>query len=135
MATLIRNRRVAPPSPPSPEAGEVLRLEPHDDPAAVAHRLDRVARVEVNFPKFGDGRGFSIARLLRERYGYRGELRAVGAVRRDHLAFMEAVGFDALLLTDGEDPAEALEGFDDFSEAYQASVARPVPLFRRRGQR
>jgi len=110
----------------------VLRLEPTDDPASVADRLDRVARVEVNFPKFGDGRGYSIARLLRERYGYKGELRAVGEVVRDHLFYMESCGFDAFLLREGEDPVEALTGFADFSESYQASVARPVPLFRRR---
>jgi len=87
----------------------------------------------VNFPKFGDGRGFSIARLLRERYGYKGELRAVGQVARDHLYYMEQCGFDAYLLRDGEDVAEALAAFDDYSEAYQSTVAQPIPLFRRRG--
>jgi uncharacterized protein (DUF934 family) len=137
METLIKERRVVanPSSPDSSERGEVIRLEPQDDPAAVVARLanaSRVARVEVNFPKFGDGRGFSIARLLRERYGYKGELRAVGQVARDHLYYMEQCGFDAFLLREGEDVAEALAAFDDFSEAYQASVAQPVPLFRRR---
>ena len=132
MATLITNRRIAEQNRSSPDGREVLRLEPHDDPASVADRLDRVARVEVNFPKFSDGRGFSIARLLRERYGYKGELRAVGEVVRDHLYNMESAGFDAFLLRDGEDAAEALGGFADFSEAYQASATRPVPLFRRR---
>jgi uncharacterized protein (DUF934 family) len=131
MPTLIKNRQIAAQSAASPE-GEVLRLEPADDPAAVADRLGRVARVEINFPKFGDGRGFSLARLLRERYGYKGELRAVGQVARDHLYYMESVGFDAFLLREGEDPVEALKGFDDFSEAYQATATRPVPLFRRR---
>ena len=131
MAALIKQRRVVTESAPSPE-GEVLRLEPTDDPAAVAGRLAGVARVEVNFPKFGDGRGFSIARLLRERYGYKGELRAVGEITRDHLFFLESCGFDAFELRDGEDPYEALAAFDDFSESYQASVARPQPLFRRR---
>jgi uncharacterized protein (DUF934 family) len=131
MATLIKNRRIVD-NPPSPEQGEVLRLEPTDDPASVADRLGGAARVEVNFPKFGDGRGFSIARLLRERYGYKGELRAVGQVARDHLYYMENCGFDAFLLREGEDPAEALAAFDDYSEAYQATVKRPVPLFRRR---
>src|SRR5438445_11955450 len=87
MATLIKGRRNATESAPSPEQGEVLRLEPTDDPAAVAERLCRAARVEVNFPKFGDGRGYSIARLLRERYGYKGELRAVGRVGRHHLYY------------------------------------------------
>src|SRR3954469_19755450 len=129
MATLIKGRRIVPPSAPSPDEGEVLRLEPTDDPASVAERLDRVARVEVNFPKFGDGRGYSIARLLRERYGYKGELRAVGEVVRDHLLYMESCGFDAFLLRDGEDPEEALPGFTDFSESYQASVTKPLPLF------
>src|SRR5262245_26005178 len=132
MATLIKNRRIVPQNALSPDAGEVLRLEPTDDPASVAERLARAARVEVNFPKFGDGRGYSIARLLRERYGYKGELRAVGQVTRDLLYNMEQSGFDAFLLRDGEDPVEALTGFDDFSEAYQTSAVRPVPLFRRR---
>ena len=131
MATLIKERRVVA-NPPSPE-GEVIRLEPQDDPAAVAARLPKVSLVEINFPKFGDGRGFSTARLLRERYGYQGELRAVGEVARDHLYYMEQCGFDAFLLRDGEDAGEALAAFDDFSEAYQATAARPAPLFRRRG--
>ena len=141
MATLIKGRRVVenPPSPdldgekPRQEQGEVLRLEPGDDPASIADRLSGAARVEINFPKFGDGRGYSIARLLRERYGYEGELRAVGQVARDLLLYMESCGFDAFLLREGEDPQEALTGFDDFSEAYQSSVARPIPFFRRRG--
>ena len=116
MATLIKKRRVVRESAPSPEA-RVIRLEPGDDPAAVA--LEGVTRVEVNFPKFGDGRGFSIARLLRSRYGYKGELRAVGHITRDHLPFMERVGFDAFELREGEDAAEALAAFSTFSTFYQ----------------
>ncbi|MDQ5849441.1 MAG: DUF934 domain-containing protein [Pseudomonadota bacterium] len=136
MPTLIKGRRIVPlisaDLAPSPEQGEVLRLEPTDDPASVADRLGRAARVEVNFPKFGDGRGFSIARLLRERYGYKGELRAVGAVTQDHLQAMERCGFDAFLLREGEDPNEALAAFERFSDAYQGTVPTPAPLFRRR---
>src|SRR5436305_753744 len=131
MAALIKQRRVVSERAPSPD-GKVLRLEPTDDPASVVDQLAGVARVEVNFPKFGDGRGFSTARLLRERYGYKGELRAVGHITRDHLFFMESVGFDAFELRDGEDAHAALAAFDDFSESYQASPARPLPLFRRR---
>jgi uncharacterized protein (DUF934 family) len=130
MARLIKGRRVVS-EPPSPDE-KVVRLEPTDDPAAVAGQLAGARRVEVNFPKFGDGRGFSIGRLLRERYGYKGELRAVGQITRDHLFFLESCGFDAFELREGEDAAEALAAFDDFSEAYQASPARPAPLFRRR---
>ena len=118
MARLIKERRIASESAPPPE-GEVLRLEPTDDPAQVAHRLERVARIEVNFPKFGDGRGFSIARLMRERYGYQGELRAVGQITRDHLHLLERVGFDAYELREGEDAADALAAFGWFSASYQ----------------
>ena len=131
MATLIKERRVVA-NPPSPDAGEVIRLEPADDPASVADRLAGAARVEVNFPKFGDGRGFSIARLLRERYGYKGELRAVGEVARDHLHAMEQCGFDAFQMREGEDAQEVLGAFSDFTDIYQATAAQPVPLFRRR---
>ena len=129
MATLIKGRRVVSENPFSPKE-KVLRLEPADDPASIS--LEGVARIEVNFPKFSDGRGYSIARLLRERYGYRGELRAVGHITRDLLFYLESCGFDAFELRPGEDPHEALAGFEDFSEAYQATVARPQPLFRRR---
>ncbi len=117
MATLIKDRRIVE-NPPSPE-GEVLRVEAHEDPAAIAERLSSAARVEVSFPKFADGRGYSIGRLLRQRYGYQGELRAVGEVARDHLYYLRQVGFDAFLLRDGEDPQEALAAFNDFSNAYQ----------------
>ena len=130
MATLIRRGKIEKPS--KPEAGEVLRLEPGDDPARVADRLGAAARVEVNFPSFTDGRGYSIARLLRERYGYQGELRAVGDVQRDQLFYLSRCGFDAFLLREGQDAGEALSALRDFSEAYQASVERPEPLFRRR---
>ena len=129
MATLIKGRRVVSESPLSLK-DKVVRLEPADDPASVP--LEGVARVEVNFPKFGDGRGYSIASLLRTRYGYRGELRAVGHITRDSLFFLESCGFDAYELREGEDPHEALASFEDFSDSYQSSVARPVPLFRRR---
>lgn len=118
MATLIKGRQVAPGNPLSPE-GAVLRLEPTDDPAAFVDRLAGASRVEVHFPKFGDGRGFSIGRLLRERYGYKGELRAVGHLTRDHLLYLERCGFDAFELRAGEDPHEAPAGFDVFSARYQ----------------
>jgi len=129
MATLIKGRRVVSESPLSPE-DKVVRLEPTDDLAPIS--LEGVTRVEVSFPKFGDGRGYSIARLLRERHGYRGELRAVGHITRDLLFFMESCGFDAFELREGENPHEAIAAFEEFSESYQASVARPQPLFRRR---
>ena len=132
MATLIRNRQIVDELSPPPE---LVVLEPGDDPRSLAGRLPALKIVAVNFPKYGDGRGYSIGRLLRERYGYRGELRAIGAVARDHLQQLARCGFDAFQLREGEDPQEALRGLDDFSEAYQASAAQPAPLFRRRAAR
>ena len=113
MAQLIRNRQLVA-NPPSPEDGPVLFIEPFHPVEDVVEKISAAKRIEVNFPKFGDGRGFSIAKLLRERYGYKGELRAVGHVVRDHLRPMEAVGFDAFLLKDGEDAQAALGAFSDF---------------------
>ena len=128
MATLIKDRQiVAQLSPPD------LVLEPTDDPAIVVGAVVLAGVIAVNFPKFSDGRGYSIGRLLRERYGYKGELRAVGEVARDHLHAMEQCGFNAFQLREGEDAQEALSAFGDFSDSYQATAARPEPLFRRRG--
>jgi uncharacterized protein (DUF934 family) len=127
MASLIKDRRiVAQPSPPE------LTLEPADDLAAIADRVAGLRIVAVKFPKYGDGRGYSIGRLLRERHGFKGELRAVGEVARDHLQLLAHCGFDAFELREGEDVADALAAFEDFSDAYQATVAQPRPLFRRR---
>lgn len=103
-----------------------------DDPANVAADLKHFEVVAVDFPHFTDGRGSSIARLLRERYGWQGELRAIGDVIRDVLFYLSRCGFDAFALKAGEDAQAALSAFDDFSEAYQTSVERPQPLFRRR---
>ena len=168
MATLIRNRAIAPYSwqrpeaaadgslPSIPAAGDILVplaawrasrdelarrngrtgviLEPGDDPASLASDIGALPLIAVHFPKFADGRGYSTARLLRERYRFAGELRAIGDVLRDHLLLMERCGFDSFLLRDDQDPAAALAAFGDFSETYQASAEQPVPLFRRRAQ-
>lgn len=107
-------------------------LEPNDEPADVASELGRLSLVAVHFPVFTDGRGYSIGRLLRERYGYSGELRAVGDILQDQLFYLSRVGFDAFLLRADQSVEGAISALDSFSEAYQASVERPQPLFRRR---
>ncbi|MBA4742935.1 MAG: DUF934 domain-containing protein, partial [Azoarcus sp.] len=88
-----------------------------------------------NFPKFADGRGDSVATLLRSRYGYTGELRAIGDVLRDQFNYLARCGFDALQPAEGRYSEAQLEAaiasFDDFAEPYQASVAVSNPLFRR----
>ena len=107
-------------------------LDGHEEPALIAADLPHLSIIAVNFPQFTDGRGSSIARLLRERYNWRGELRAIGDVLRDQLFYLSRCGFDAFALRSGQDPYAALAAFGDFSEGYQASVERPQPLFRRR---
>jgi len=103
-----------------------------DDPVAIAADLRHFEVVAVDFPHFTDGRGSSIGRLLRERHGWQGELRAIGDVIRDVVFYLSRCGFDAFDLKAGEDAEAALSAFGDFREAYQISVERPQPLFRRR---
>lgn len=93
--------------------------------------LAELPLVAVDFPKFGDGRGYTSARLLRERHGYRGEVRAVGEVLRDQLFYMARCGIDSFALKAGKDIEGALEAFKDFSLSYQAAADDPRPLFRR----
>ena len=109
-----------------------LQLPNDTDPASIADDLHRFSLVAIEFPKFTDGRGYSIARLLRERHGYRGSLRAVGDVLRDQLFYMLRCGFDSFVMKHDDRIDDALVAFRDFSEGYQSSVERPVPLFKRR---
>lgn len=98
----------------------------------VAGDLDKVALIAIEFPKFRDGRGFSTARLLRDRFAYKGELRAVGNVLREQLFYLSRCGFDAFELAAGKDVNDALSAFDDFHVTYQAAADDPRPLYRRR---
>ena len=104
----------------------------NDEPHDIAGDLEHFEVIAVNFPSFTDGRGYSIARLLRERYGWSGELRAIGDVQRDQLFYLARCGFNAFSLKEGEDVDVALTAFNDFTERYQAGVDQPLPLFRRR---
>jgi uncharacterized protein (DUF934 family) len=108
-------------------------LAPNEGPETIAGELDDLSLVAVHFPKFADGRGYSTARLLRERHGYRNELRAFGDIGQDQLFFLARVGFDSFVLREtGDDLVEALAAFDSFPEAYQAAANQPLPLFQRR---
>lgn len=110
-----------------------LLLQPADAVEDVAAELGQFALIAVNFPKFVDGRGYSTASLLRQRYGYTGELRAVGDVLHDQLFFMQRVGFDAYAIKDGKNLEHALAaGFSSFGDAYQGSTSQPQPHFLRR---
>ncbi|PLZ00522.1 oxidoreductase [Burkholderia sp. WAC0059] len=107
-------------------------LAPDSEPADLAGDFDAIALIGVDFPVFRDGRGYSIARLLRERYGYKGELRAIGDVLRDQLRYLERCGFDAFAVRADKDIHDALKAFGEFTVQYQGAVDEPSPLFRRR---
>ena len=93
--------------------------------------VKRFSVIAVDFPKFADGRGYTIARNLRTRLGYRGELRAIGDVLRDQMFYMQRVGFDSFSARNDRDIGEALKGLSDFTFTYQASADEELPLFRR----
>lgn len=113
-------------------AGEIAVWIASDErPETLKGLLDQFPLIAVDFPKFTDGRGYSIAYNLRTRLGWTGELRAIGDVLRDQLFSMRRVGFDAYSVRADRDPHDALKGLSDFSETYQASVDQKVPLFRR----
>ncbi len=87
--------------------------------------------IAIDFPKFADGRGYSIAYNLRARLNYTGELRAIGDVLRDQLFYMQRVGFNAFAVREDRDIHDALKGLSDFSTPYQTSWDQKSPLFRR----
>ncbi|MGV8898738.1 MAG: DUF934 domain-containing protein [Burkholderiaceae bacterium] len=100
-------------------------------PEVLQGEVDRFSVIAVDFPKFTDGRGYSIAYNLRARLGYSGELRAIGDVLRDQMFYMQRVGFDAFAPRADRSIEDALKGLFDFSEKYQTSWDEKSPLFRR----
>ena len=92
-----------------------------------------VSVIAINFPKFADGRGYSLARILRDQCNYTGEIRAIGDVLLDQVFYMSRVGFDAYSLRDDKDAQKVQAMLETFSDSYQISVDQPTPLFRRRG--
>lgn len=107
-------------------------LAPDQFAESLAEVLPQLDLVAVSFPAFADGRGYSTAYLLRTRFGFTGELRAVGDVFKDTLFYQRRVGFDAFVIRADKDAAVALQGLKDFTEVYHASADEPRPLFLRR---
>jgi uncharacterized protein (DUF934 family) len=105
-------------------------LSPNDDLNHVAKHFSQWALVAIDFPKFTDGRGYSIAWRLRNHHKYTGELRAIGNVLVDQLFFMLRVGFDSLALDPKVSPEIALKHLTPFPDTYQGSTDNPQPLFR-----
>ena len=113
--------------------GEVgVLLAPGDDPAELGGDIGTLPLIAIDFPHFTDGRGYSTARLLRERHRYQGELRAVGDVLRDQLYLLAECGFDAFAVRADRDATAALAGLADFGGVYAPTARTPQPWFRRR---
>ncbi|MDR1367637.1 MAG: DUF934 domain-containing protein [Candidatus Accumulibacter sp.] len=107
-------------------------LASHEAPEEIADDIGRLGIIGIDFPKFFDGRGYSSARLLRERFHFKGEIRAIGDVLQDQLFLMKRCGIDAYAVRPDKDIRAALAGLSGFGETYQADVDQPFPLFRRR---
>ncbi|HAL90824.1 MAG: DUF934 domain-containing protein [Qipengyuania citrea] len=110
---------------------QAVRIEPGDDTRELLPHLQRLALVEVNFPAFGDGRGYSSARMLREA-GYEGELRAVGDVLVDQLAYMRRCGFDAFEPDQQFDMDDVKAAFERWPEVYQNAADDRTPIWTKR---
>lgn len=105
----------------------VLQVANDVDPHSL--NLAGVTRVELNFPKFSDGRAFSQAYLLRRRLGFTGDLRATGDVLVDQVVQMQRCGFSSALLRADQSLASAQAQLQRFSQFYQGDAAQPQPLF------
>ena len=101
-----------------------VELEADDEIDDIASWLPRLDLVSLNFAVFADGRPFSQAKLLRERFDYRGDIRAHGQVLRDQLSFMQRCGINQFRLAEGEDVELALSAFQDISKSYQPELVQ-----------
>lgn len=88
--------------------------------------------IGLDFPAFKDGRSYSHARLLRDRYNFEGDLRAIGDVLRDQLFFMHRCGINSYELNEGKDAEDALKAFEEFTVRYQAAADDAVPIYKLR---
>lgn len=106
-----------------------VRIQPDEAVEDLAYDLPRVAVVALVFPKFRDGRAYSSARLLRERLGYAGEVRAVGDVLREQAGFMARCGFDAFIPADGSTPEQWAAAASRYRHVYQRAADDRVPAY------
>ena len=109
-----------------------VRLVNSDDPALLAPHLDQLHLIEVQFPKYTDGRALSQAQLLRRRLGYKGEIRATGQVLRDQLRLMVRCGIDAMVIAEADAECVYAASANEFSEFYQSAVDTSESIFVKR---
>ena len=103
-----------------------------DDIEEIAAEAEGFELIAIDFPAFKDGRGYSQARILRDHYHYKGDIRAVGDVLRDQLYFMHRCGISSFLVKEDKDLEDALHGFSDFSVKYQTAADAAPPIYRQR---
>ena len=113
------------------EEADSVRIEAGEDVTALFPHLSRVRLVEVDFPRFRDGRGFSTARMLREA-GYTGEIKATGDVLVDLIFFMRRCGFDSFAPDRPFDPADAEAALSRWGEVYQPAADGRIPIWAKR---
>lgn len=112
--------------------GEVaVWLAPGEEPRDLEDDLQQLPLIAIHFPAFKDGRGYSYARELRTRYGFKGEIRATGDVLRDQLFYLQRCGFNAFEIRSDRSIEDALAGLKDFTVSYQGDVMDPRPIYRR----
>ena len=119
--------------PTSAEAEKTLQIANDANLAelAASGAFEGVERIELQFPKFTDGRAYSQALLLRRRYKFAGDIRATGDVLIDQLVHMHRSGFTSAVLAEGVDASAAQRQFERFAAFYQGDVHEPRPLFAR----
>lgn len=119
--------------PASEDSLKTLQVANDADLAELASTgaFDGIDRIDLEFPKFTDGRAFSQAVLLRRRYRFQGDIRAHGDVLIDQLVQMARSGFSSAILAEGVDPGAAERQFKRYEAFYQGDVSQPLPLFAR----
>ena len=114
------------------QGGLGVRVSPDYHVEDIADDLEHFDVVALDFPVFRDGRAYSTARLLRDRYNYEGEIRATGDVLRDQLFYMFRCGFDAFEVRADRSIDDAIKAFSEMTVTYQPATDEPLPLWRRR---
>lgn len=121
--------------PPVPELNNQhigVCLDPDEEPELLLPWLDQLNLIALFFPDFKDGRAYSQSNLLRTRYGYKNEIRAVGDVLRDQLAIMQHCGFTSFAVREDKSAIDEMKGLEGFEFIYSRSVIQPDPLYRHR---
>jgi len=107
-------------------------LDSDEGPEELSPHIEKLSLIAINFPKFADGRGYSYARILRDRLGFKGELRAIGDIMHDQMFYLKRCGFNSFAVREDKNAEVVITGLNDFSECYQAATVQDKPLFRRR---